>query len=225
MRLDSRTTKDRLYDAWASIAKALASPKRIELLDILSQGERTVEDLAHEAGLAINNTSAHLKVLKSSHLVESRKEAQFVFYRLADDALVPVLRAIQTLTRRRLREVDELARAYVDERDSLEPIGMDELRRRLRARDVTLLDVRPTHEYEAAHITGAKSVPLEELERRLATIPKSRTVVAYCRGPYCVLSVGAVEKLRRRGYHAVRLAEGLPDWKAAGLPVAAGAED
>ena len=120
--------------------------------------------------------------------------------------------------------MDQLARDYVDARDSLEPIGMAELRRRLTTRDVTLLDVRPTPEYEAGHIAGAKSVPLQELERRLSGIPKRRLVVAYCRGPYCVLSVGAVAKLRRRGYRAVRLAEGLPDWKAAGLPVAVGAE-
>ncbi|MHB2033866.1 MAG: ArsR/SmtB family transcription factor [Gemmatimonadaceae bacterium] len=219
-----RTTKDRLYDAWAAIAKALASPRRLELLDIVAQGERTVEALAREAGLTLNNTSAHLKVLKAARLVESRKTAQFVFYRLADDAVIPVLRGVQMLARRRLHEVDALARAYVDARDSLEPIDMAELRRRLRSGDVTLIDVRPEAEYEAGHIVGAKSVPLKELERRLSAIPKRRPVVAYCRGPYCVLSAGAVEKLRRRGYRAVRLADGLPDWKAAGLPVAVGAE-
>ena len=221
---NSPTTKDRLYDAWASIAKALASPKRLELLDTLAQGERTVDALAREAGLTLNNTSAHLKVLKSARLVESRKTAQFVFYRLADDAVIPVLRGVQTLARRRLHEVDALARAYVDARDSLEPIDMAELRRRLKSGDVTLIDVRPEAEYEAGHIAGAKSVPLETLERRLSAIPKRRPVVAYCRGPYCVLSAGAVEKLRRRGYRAMRLADGLPDWKAAGLPVAVGAE-
>jgi rhodanese-related sulfurtransferase len=219
-----RTTKDRLYDAWAAIAKALASPRRLELLDIVAQGERTVEALAREAGLTLNNTSAHLKVLRAARLVESRKTAQFVFYRLADDAVIPVLRGVQMLARRRLHEVDALARAYVDARDSLEPIDMAELRRRLRSGDVTLIDVRPEAEYEAGHIVGAKSVPLKELERRLSAIPKRRPVVAYCRGPYCVLSAGAVEKLRRRGYRAVRLADGLPDWKAAGLPVAVGAE-
>ncbi|MHB1862079.1 MAG: ArsR/SmtB family transcription factor [Gemmatimonadaceae bacterium] len=194
------------------------------MLDIVAQGERTVEALAREAGLTLNNTSAHLKVLKAARLVESRKTAQFVFYRLADDAVIPVLRGVQMLARRRLHEVDALARAYVDARDSLEPIDMAELRRRLRSGDVTLIDVRPEAEYEAGHIVGAKSVPLKELERRLSAIPKRRPVVAYCRGPYCVLSAGAVEKLRRRGYRAVRLADGLPDWKAAGLPVAVGAE-
>ncbi len=224
MPADSHATTDRLYDAWASIAKALASPKRLELLDILAQGERAVDALAREAGLMVNNTSAHLKVLRSARLVESRKTAQFVFYRLADDAVIPVLRGVQTLARRRLHEVDELARAYVDARDSLEPIDMAELRRRLKSGDVTLIDVRPKAEYAAAHIAGAHSVPLEKLARRLSAFPKRRPVVAYCRGPYCVLSVEAVEELRRRGYRAVRLAGGLPDWKAAGLPVAAGAE-
>lgn len=222
--MDSHTAKDRLYDAWASIAKALASAPRLELLDVLAQGERTVEALAREAGLTLNNTSAHLKVLKTARLVESRKTAQFVFYRLADDAVIPVIRGVQTLARRRLADVDALARAYVDGRDSLEPIDMTELRRRLRAGDVTLIDVRPSGEYDAGHIAGAASVPLGELERRLAAIPKRSPVVAYCRGPYCVLSAEAVEKLRRRGYRAVRLADGLPDWKAAGLPVAVGAE-
>lgn len=224
MPTDAPATKDRLYDAWASIAKALASPRRLELLDILAQGERPVDALAREAGLTLNNTSAHLKVLKAARLVESRKAGQFVFHRLADDAVIPVLRSVQTLARRRLHEVDALAHAYVDARDSLEPIGMVELRRRLRAGDVTLIDVRPATEYNAGHIAGAKSVPLAEMDRRLSAIPKRRPVVAYCRGPYCVLSADAVEKLRRRGYRAVRLADGLPDWKAAGLPVAVGAE-
>ena len=224
MTTDLRNAKARLYDAWALTAKALASPRRLELLDILAQGERTVDAIAREAGLSINNTSAHLKVLKTARLVESRKTGQFVFYRLADDAVIPVLRAVQTLARRRQREVDELARAYVDQRDTLEPINMGELRRRLRSGDVTLIDVRPSAEYEAGHIAGAKSIPLERLARGLPDISKRRPVVAYCRGPYCVLSADAVETLRRRGYRAVRLVGGLPDWKAAGLPVAVGAD-
>ena len=219
------STKDRLYDAWADIARALASPKRIELLDVLAQGERTVDALARETGLTVNNTSSHLAVLKGARLVETRKEAQFVFHRLADDGIIPLLRSIQALARRRQLEVDQLARAYVDDRDALEPIGATELRRRLKAGDVCVIDVRPAGEFAAAHIAGAISVPLTELERRLARIPKRRLVVAYCRGPYGVLSVQAVEKLRKRGYRAVRLNEGLPDWKAARLPVLTGADD
>jgi rhodanese-related sulfurtransferase/DNA-binding transcriptional ArsR family regulator len=219
----NRATKDRLYSAWAEIAKALASPKRIELVDVLAQGERTVDALARETGLTVNNTSSHLSVLKAARLVETRKDAQFVFYRLADDGVVSALREVQTLARRRLLEVDQLARTYIDDRDALEPIDAAELRRRLKSGDVTLIDVRPPAEFEAAHIAGAISVPVGKLERRLAAIPRGRPVIAYCRGPYCVLSVEAVEKLRKRGYRAVRLNGGLPDWKAAGLPVKTGA--
>jgi len=215
-------TKDRLYGAWAETAKALASPKRIELLDVLAQGERTVDALARETRLTVNNTSSHLSVLKGARLVETRKEAQFVFYRLADDAVVSALRELQALARRRLLEVDQLARTYIDDRDALEPIDASELRRRLKAGDVTVIDVRPAAEFEAAHIAGAISIPVAELARRITSVPKSRLVVAYCRGPYCVLSVEAVEKLRKRGYRAVRLKDGLPDWKAAGMPVMVG---
>ncbi|MEA3247007.1 MAG: rhodanese-like domain-containing protein, partial [Gemmatimonadota bacterium] len=182
----------------------------------------TVEALAHETGLTVNNTSSHLAVLKRARLVNMRKQAQFVFYRLADDEIVPMLRGMQVLARHRQAEVDRVARAYVDDRDGMEPIDAAELRRRLRAGDVTLLDVRPVGEFEAAHIAGAISVPVTELDRRLGSIPRRRLVVAYCRGPYCVLSVRAVEKLRKHGYRAVRLRDGLPDWKAARLPVRSG---
>jgi rhodanese-related sulfurtransferase len=220
--MPTRAVTHRLYSAWADIAKALGSSNRVELLDVLAQGERTVEALARETGLTVNNTSSHLKVLKTARLVDTRKEAQFVFYRLADDAIVPVLRGIQTLTRRRLREVDQLARAYIDDRDSLEPVSAAELRRRLKAGTVTLIDVRPDAEFSAGHIAGALSIPLAVLDRRLARVPKDRPVVAYCRGPYCVLSVDAVVKLRRLGYNAQRLADGFPDWKAEGWPIEVG---
>lgn len=217
--MDSRAAKDRLYVAWAASARALGSPQRLELLDLLAQGERSVEALARETGLSVTNTSAHLKVLKASGLVDRRKQGQFGYYRLADDALMPVLRGIQALTRRRLAEVEQLARAYIDSRDALEPVSAAELRRRLKAGDVTLIDVRPGSEFSAGHIAGAVSIPLGELERRLARIPRNRPIVAYCRGPYCVFSVEAVERLRKRGYQALRLATGFPDWKAAGWPI------
>jgi len=222
--MESRAIKDRLYDAWATIAKALASGNRVELLDVLSQGERTVEALARETGLTVNHTSSHLKALRAARLVETRKEAQFVYYRLADDGVVRVLREIQTLARRRLQDVDQLARAYIDDRDTLEPMSAPELRRRLKAGDVTLVDVRPAVEYEAGHIAGAISVPLADFKRDVANLPKNFLVVAYCRGPYCVLSVEAVEQLSRHDYRALRLCEGLPDWKAEGLPVKVGVE-
>jgi rhodanese-related sulfurtransferase/DNA-binding transcriptional ArsR family regulator len=222
--MDHRAVKDRLYDAWAQTAKAVASPKRVELLDLLAQGERTVEALARETGLTINNTSSHLGVLKTARLVETRKDAQFVFYRLADDAVVALLRGVQAVARRRLHEVDHLARTYLDGRDPLEPVDAPELRRRLRAGEVTVIDVRPALEYEAGHIPGALSVPLETLDKRAREIPTDRPVVAYCRGPYCVYAIEAVERLRQRGYDARRLADGMPDWRVAGQPVAAGPE-
>ncbi len=216
--------KDRLYAVWADTAKALASPKRVELLDLLAQGERTVEALAREAGLTVNNTSSHLSVLKGVRLVESRKEAQFAFYRVADDAVVASLRHLQALTRRRMHEVDHLVRTYFEERDALEPVDRAELRRRLRRGDVTVIDVRPAVEYDAVHIAGALSMPLERLHARMGDLPKDRPIVAYCRGPYCVMAVEAVERLRKRGYDARRFAEGLPDWRLAGYPVAEGPE-
>jgi len=220
--MDERAIRDRLYTAWADIARALGSARRVELLDVLAQGERTVEALARETGLTVNNTSSHLKVLRTARLVETRKDAQFVFYRVADDTVLRVLREIQTLTRRRLHEVDQLARTYIDDRDSLEPVSAVELRRRLKAGDVTLIDVRPEAEFRAGHIAGAISIPLRALERRLARISGDRPVIAYCRGPYCVLAVEAVARLRKRGYHAQRLAGGFPDWKVEGFPIEMG---
>lgn len=219
-----RDVKDRLYGAWAETAKALASPKRVEILDLLAQGERAVEALARETGLTINNTSSHLTVLKAARLVDTRKAAQFVFYRLADDGVVGLLHAVQATARQRLHEVDHLARTYLEGRDSLEPVTAAELRRRMRCDDVIVIDVRPSLEYEAGHIRGALSVPLDQLETRAAQFPSDRSVVAYCRGPYCVYAVEAVERLRLRGHDARRFADGFPDWRIAGHPTATGPE-
>lgn len=219
-----RQVKDRLFAIWAHVARALASPKRVELLDLLAQGERTVEQLAREAGLTVTNTSSHLGVLKAARLVEARKAAQFVFHRLSDDSVVRLLREIQAVARARLHEVGHIASTHLDGRDAFPPLTAAELRRRLKVGDVTVIDVRPPLEYEAGHIEGALSVPIESLESRLVDLPTDRTVVAYCRGPYCVFAVEAVERLRMRGYDARRLADGLPDWRVAGRPVAVGAE-
>ncbi len=216
--------KDRLFAVWADVAKALASPKRVELLDLLGQGERTVEQLARETGLTVNNTSSHLSVLKAARLVETRKAAQFVYHRLAGDGVVGLLRAVQGVAAERVAEIDQLKRLYLDGRDPLEPVTADELRRRMREDAVTVIDVRPEVEYLAGHIPGALSVPLERLEARLADLPPDRPVVAYCRGPYCVFAVDAIERLRAHGREALRLADGLPDWRAAGLPIETGDE-
>ena len=214
--------KDRIYEQFARIGKALASPARLELLDLLSQGEKTVEQLAEQARLGVKNASAHLRVLREARLVENRKESPHVFYRLADEAVLRVVRELEALAQLRLAEVEQISRLYFDAPSQLEPIDGAELLRRVEAGDVTVLDVRPPDEYRAGHIPGALSMPVEQLERRLSEIPADRPVIAYCRGPFCVFAGDAVEELRRHGYSAERMAEGLPDWRLAGHPVATG---
>lgn len=220
-----RDFKNLLYAQFARIGHAVASPKRIELLDLLSQGEKTVEQLGEQSATPIKNTSAHLRVLRQARLVETRREGVYVYYRLAGDDVFRFVRDLQSLGRARLAEVERVARLYIDERDELEPVSMKELRRRMRDGDVTVIDVRPEEEYRAGHIPGALTIPVAHLKRRLAEIPKSRDVVAYCRGPYCVYSVEAVGILRKHGYRARRSSEGLPDWRASGLPIASGDDD
>lgn len=221
--MNHNDAKDRLYSLWADTAKAFASPKRLELLDLLSQGERSVEALARESRSAINNTSAHLAVLKSARLVETRKVAQFVLYRLADDGVVGLLHGLQAVTRHHNFEVDHLVRAHFEGRDALEAVDAAELHRRLSAGEVTVVDVRPALEYEAGHIAGALSVPLNDFDAHVRHLPGNRAIVAYCRGPYCVMAAEAVERFRGLGYDAQRFAGGVPHWRMAGLPVAAGA--
>jgi rhodanese-related sulfurtransferase/DNA-binding CsgD family transcriptional regulator len=217
-----RDFKDPLYTQFARVGHAVASPKRIELLDLLSQGEKTVEQLAEQADASVKNTSAHLRVLRQARLVETRRDGTYIHYRLAGDDVFRFLRDLQTLGRNRLAEVQQAANLYIDGRDELEPVTLKELRRRLRDADVTLIDVRPVEEYRAGHIPGALSIPVSQLKRRLPEIPRGREVVAYCRGPYCVYSVEAIEILRKNGYRARRSDEGLPDWRASGLPVTTG---
>jgi rhodanese-related sulfurtransferase/DNA-binding transcriptional ArsR family regulator len=217
-----RDFKDPLYAQFARIGHAVASPKRLELLDLIAQGEKSVEQLAGQSATALKNTSAHLRVLRQARLVETRREGTWVFYRLADVDVLRFLRSLQALGRSRLAEVEQVASRYLDGRDELEPVSLEELRRRLREGNVTVIDVRPEDEYRAGHIPGALSIPVAQLGRRLAMIPRRREVVAYCRGPWCVYSIEAVELLRKRGYRARRIREGLPDWRARGLPVAAG---
>ena len=211
--------RDRLYEQFARIGKALASPARLELLDLLSQGEKTVEQLAAQARLGIKNASAHLRALRQAQLVETRKEAPYVHYRIADEGVLRIVRELQSLARQRLAEVERIARLYFESPSELEGIGPEELRQRLEAGEVTVLDVRPADEYRAGHIPGAVSMPVQELERRLVEIPRHRPVVAYCRGPYCVLAVEAVDALRRHGFTALRMEAGVPEWRLAGHPV------
>lgn len=216
---DHRRFKDALYAQFARVGHALASPRRIELLDLLAQGEKTVEQLAASIATPVKNTSAHLRQLRQARLVDTRRAGTFVYYRLAGDDLPPLLRALEAVAHQRLAEVRQVVEHYLDGRDGLEPVSLPELRRRLRLGDVTVIDVRPADEFRAGHIPGALSVPVAQLTRRLRRIPRRKEVIAYCRGPFCVFSLEAVTLLRRHGYRARRAGQGLPDWRAAGLPV------
>jgi rhodanese-related sulfurtransferase/DNA-binding transcriptional ArsR family regulator len=219
-----REFKTRLYGQFARIGKALASPHRLELLELLAQGERTVDSLAGEIGLSLANASQHLRALRQAALVESRKQGLNVFYRLADHDVCEVSRAIRTVAEQRLAELDRLVRDHFGDRDSAEAVRMEELLQRARSQEVVILDARPASEYIAGHIAGAISVPVDELQRRLRTLPKDKEYVAYCRGPYCVYADHAVELLRSKGRRARRLLEGFPEWRAAGFPVQTGLE-
>ncbi len=217
----NRRFKTAIYEQFARIGKALAHPSRLELLELLCQGPRTVEALAREAGLGLANTSQHLKVLRQARLVEAEKAGLYVTYRLADEQVCRFFRSLRRLAEMRLAEVGEITRRFLEAREDWQPVDREQLLAKVRDGAVTVLDVRPPEEYAAGHLAGALSVPLKDLERRLAELPRDREIVAYCRGPYCVLAIEAVEILRRHGFTAYRLQEGVPDWKAMGFPVAA----
>jgi rhodanese-related sulfurtransferase len=218
--MGDRAAKTALFDAFARAAKALASGRRIELLDVLANGERTVEALAGEVGLTVANTSQHLQILRQAGLVASRREGTSVHYRLAGPEVFELWRTLRTLAASRLAEVERLTTAYLGARDELEPVTREELARRLQDGDnLVVLDVRPAAEYAAGHLPGAVSIPVAELRRRLAELPADREVVAYCRGPYCAFAHEAVVLLREAGVSARRLEDGLPEWQAAGLAV------
>ena len=214
-----RELKNRLYEQFARVGGALSSPARLELLDVLAQGERSVDVIAERASLSVANTSRHLQILREAGLVEARKQGLRVFYRLADPGVYSLLQALRSLAEQRLAEVDRIVAAYIGGRDELEPVTRPELLERARSGRVTVLDVRPAEEFEAGHIPGAVSIPIDELEERLGELPKGREVVAYCRGPYCVWSHRAVAALRASGRRARRLVDGYPEWRADGLPV------
>ena len=218
--MGDRAAKTALFDAFARVAKALASGRRIELVDVLANGERTVEALAGEVGLSVANTSQHLQILRQAGLVGSRRQGTSVHYRLAGPEVFELWRTLRTLAASRLADVERLAVAYLGGRDDLEPVTREELARRLEdGDDLVVLDVRPAAEYAAGHLPGAVSIPVGELRRRLAELPADREVVAYCRGPYCAFAHEAVELLRDEGFAARRLEDGLPEWQAARLAV------
>lgn len=218
----ARRFRDSIYEQFARVGKAVSAPKRIELLDLLCQGPRTVEALAEQASLSVANASQHLLILRAARLVDSEKKGLFVHYRLADERVARFYLSLRGVAAGQLAEVAQVTRAYLEERDALEAVPSAEVLRRVRAGEVTVLDVRPPEEYRAGHIPGALSVPLPELKRRIAALPKNREVVAYCRGPYCVMAIDAVEVLRKKGFTAHRMEQGVADWRARGFRVETG---
>jgi rhodanese-related sulfurtransferase len=214
-----RRFKDAVYEQLGRLGKALAAPKRIELLDLLCQGPRTVEALAEQAAISVANASQHLQVLRAARLVDAEKKGLYVEYRVADAAVASFYVALRGLGQSHLAEIDQLTRTYFDGRAELEGVSGSELVRRVKGREVTVLDVRPEEEYRAGHIPGAVSIPVDELKKRLKELPEGREVVAYCRGPYCVMAVEAVELLRKKGFKAERLEMGVIDWRARGWRV------
>ncbi len=214
-----RTIKTQLYEHFARIGKALDSPQRLELLDLLCQCERTVEDLAREANLTVANTSRHLQILKASRMVDSRKEGVKVYYRLGSKKVCDLVCNLRTLAKKNLAEVEQLMTQYFTGGDDFQPVDRQELTARANRGEVIILDVRPEVEYDKAHLPLAKSLPLPQLRSRLAELPQNIEIVAYCRGPYCVLAQEAVNFLKQSGYIARRLVEGVNEWRDAGLEV------
>ena len=220
--MDHRDFKDRLYGEFARIGKAVANPHRLELLDLLAQGERSVEDLAHQAGLTVANASQHLQVLRGAKLVETSREGTFIYYRLADERVFRLWQAMRDLGEARLAEIDRVVSTFLTDRNEFEPIDMATLLSRVNDEHLTLLDVRPAEEYRAGHLPGARSIPIDEIESRLGELRAENEIVAYCRGPYCVFADEAVGILTARGFNARRFDLGFPDWQIAGLPVERG---
>ena len=220
-----RHAKDALFDAFAEMAKALASGRRAEIIDVLAQGERSVEELAAEISQSVANTSHHLRVLARAGLVTTRRDGNRIFYALASERVAELWSALRDAAADHIAGLDRLAAAYLGKHDGVEVVDRGELAARLRRGEVIVLDVRPGPEYEAGHIPGARSVPVTELRRHLRALPKDAEVVAYCRGPYCVYADEAVRALHKRGFQARRLEDGFPEWKRAGLPVASGGGD
>jgi len=221
--MHAHAAKLRIYEQFARLGKALAAPGRLELIDLLVQGERSVDALAKEAQMSIANASQHLQVLLAAHLVDTRREAQRIYYRLASPAVIELWLALRHTAESQLAELPAVARAYLGDPDGLEPIDRAELARRIDAGTVVLIDVRPKEEFEQGHIAGAVSVPLDSLKSWARDdAPKRKQIVAYCRGPYCVYAIEAVAELTKRGLRATRASDGVAEWRAAGYPVETG---
>jgi len=220
--MGDRAAKEALFNAFAEAAKALASGRRAEIIDVLAQGERSVEEMAAEIGQSVANTSHHLRALARAGLVRTRRDGTRIFYDLASEHIVELWSALRKVAAEHVAGIERLATTYLGDRSGLDVISREELAARLRRGDLVVLDVRPEPEFRAGHIAGARSIPVTELRRRLRSLPNDVDVVAYCRGTYCVYADDAVRQLRQRGYRASRLEDGFPEWKQAGLPVAVG---
>ena len=220
--MGDRAAKDALFDGFAEVAKALASGRRAEIVDVLAQGERSVEEIADELGQTVANTSHHLRAMARAGLLTTRRSGTRIFYGLASERVGELWSALRDVAIDHVAGIERLAGAYLGDRDGVEVVDRKELAARLKRREVLVLDVRPEAEYAAGHIAGARSVPIAELRRHLRALPKNTDVVAYCRGPYCVYADEAVRELNRKGFRARRLIDGFPEWKRAGLPVAGG---
>src|SRR3989442_13520434 len=220
--MGDRAAKDALFDGFAGVAKALASGRRAEIVDVLAQGERSVEDIAAEIGQSVANTSHHLRAMARAGLLTTRRDGTRIYYALASDRVADLWAALRDVAEEHVAGLERLAAAYLGERDGVDVVDRTELAARLKRREGVVLDVRPAVEYAAGHIAGARSVPITELRRQLRALPKDSEVVAYCRGAYCVYADDAVRELNRKGFRARRLIDGFPEWKRAGLPVAAG---
>jgi rhodanese-related sulfurtransferase len=223
--VSERAAKNALFDAFAEVAKALASGRRAEIVDLVSQGERTVEAIAEEIGQSVANTSHHLRAMARAGLLTTRRDGTRIFYAMASERVGELWAAMRDVAADHVAGLDRLAAAYLGDREGIDVVDRKELAARLKRGEVVVLDVRPAAEYSAGHIAGARSVPITELRRHLRMLPKEADVVAYCRGPYCVYADDAVRELTRKGFRARRLIDGFPEWKRAGLPVAAGNGD
>ena len=223
--MGDRVAKDALFAAFAEVAGALGSGRRAEIVDLLAQGERSVEEIADQISQSVANTSHHLRTLARAGLVTTRRVGTRIYYILGSGQVEALWAAVRAVAEEHAAGLDKLARAYLGDRAELEAIDRHALVDRMRHGDVIVLDVRPTAEYTAGHIAGARSIPIAELRRRLGSLPNDTAIIAYCRGPYCVYADEAVRELRQAGVHAARLEDGFPEWKQAGLPVAVGAEN
>lgn len=223
--MSSRDAKDALFEGFAEVARALANGRRAEIVDVLSQAERSVDELAAELGQSVANTSHHLRAMARAGLLTTRREGTRIFYALASDRVAELWSAMRDVAEEHVAGLERLAAAYLGERDGIEVVDREELAARLERGEVLVVDVRPVAEYDSGHIAGARSVPIGELRRHLRALPKETEVVAYCRGPYCVYADEAVRQLKRKGFQARRLADGFPEWRRAGLPVAFGNGD